>query len=496
MLWLIGLLAMLVGLAYRPGVSVSTSTSPTPRSSPTDTGIWFVVGLTDAGPTIPQQIFSMLDFNRIYGGRFGYNSTLYDALTGYFFEGGYSAWIGRVVGPAAVTASHNLLDGVAAISLVASAKGPGAGSDTTHGNSLKVAVLAGVVSGYRIQVLDSASNVLETSGDLTTQQDAVNWSVGSLYLDITIGASANVPVVAAAASLAGGTDDRANIVDAQWQAALDLMTSDLGPGQVSAPGRTTDSGHAQLAAHAVAKNRVAILDLPDTSSAGTLEASAVAARGNGEKAAAFAPWLRAAGAVTGTIVTVPPSALIAGLCARYDAIYTPDQAYGGDLGEARYFTGVSQPAWDAPTRDALNKSSVNVIRSMYGSVRVYGWRSIVDPIVTPAWVDFGNVRLAMAIEARAKDIGESYIFQTLDGAGTTIGHFAAALTAMLNEYWTAGALYGATPDDAFFVDVGPSVNTPTTIANNELHAVLNVKFSPMAEFVQIVVNKVPITQGV
>jgi hypothetical protein len=483
-------------VSYRPGTSVISQTLPTPRSAPTNTGVWFAVGQTDAGPLGPVAIRSLGQFVSVFGGRVVW-SLLYDALDTFFNEGGNLAYVSRVVGPGAVVAFKNLLDAGAGISLVASAKGPGAGSDTTHGNSLKVQVLAGVISGYRIQVLDSASNILETSGDLTAQQDAVNWSLYSQYLNITLGATALVPAVAAAASLATGTDDRTNIVDAQWLNALNLFGANLGPGQVSAPGRTTTAGQAQLTAHAAAaNNRVAILDLADTPTAATLEAAAVAARTNAQYGGAWTPWVQAPGIIAGTTRVVPPSAFIAALCARNDALsQNPNAPAAGDAGQAVWLVGLSQTVFDndPATRQALSNSSVNVIRNMFGGVRNYGWRSLVDPIATPSWIDFGNVRLNMAISADAQVIEETDVFDQLDGSGQEIGFFNGQLTAMLLEWYQRGALYGLTPSDAFFVDTGPSVNTPITIANNELHAVLNVKMSPMAEFVQIAVVKVPIT---
>ncbi len=492
---LAGIIAAVALLAFRPGVSIAKSLISTPRSAPTNTGVWFVIGLTDAGPTTPTLIQSMADYAYYFGSRVSYSS-LYDALNTFFQEGGAQAYVARVVGPAAVTAFKNLLDAGAAVSLVASAKGPGAGSDTTHGNSLKVAVLAGVVSGYRIQVTDSANNVLETSPDLQVQQDAVNWSVASQYLNITLGASANVPAVAAAASLAGGLDDRASITDTQRQNALNLFSQDYGPGQVSAPGLTADSVHQMLVAHADLKNRVAILDLPDTATTATLLTSIVNTRSAGIAGAGFAPWLQVPGPVAGSIVTVPPSALIAALCARNDGDFNQDTPWAGEAGIARYVTGLSQPSWDGATRQSLNAGGVNVIRNMWGSIRNYGWRSIVDPVgANGGWNNLANIRLAMAISAQGNLIGEQYIFDVLDGQGIEIGHYQAALTQMLADFYAAGALYGETPGDAFYVDVGSNVNTPQTLANNELHAVLNVKMSPMAEFVQINLVKVPITQA-
>jgi hypothetical protein len=483
-------------MSYRPGTSVISQALPTPRSAPTDTGVWLVAGLADAGPAnTPLHCYNLADFTRQLGNRVSY-SALYDALDVFFNEGGYHAIVSRIVGPSAVTATRNLLDSGSGISLVATAKGPGAGSDAQHGNNLKVAVLAGVVSGYRIQVLDSASVVLETSTDLTTQQDAVNWSTYSNYINLAIGATALVPATAAAAALSGGTDDRGNITETQRLNAINGFGAGLGPGQVSIIGSTTDASHQNLIAHALTYNRFALIDLPDTATAATLEASAVAARANGDHGAAFTPWVTAPGVIAGTIRSVPPSAFMAGVIARNDAINgNPNQPSAGERGQAQYITGLTQSAFDndPATRQTLNSFGINVIRTMFGGIRNYGYRTLVDSVANPTWVLASNARLQMAIAADANEVAERHIFTQIDGAGVEIGHFNGDLAAMLLDYYNLGALYGITPNDAFYVNTGPGVNTPTTLAANELHAILNVKMSPMAEFVQIAVVKVPIT---
>jgi hypothetical protein len=66
---------------------------------------------------------------------------------------------------------------------------------------------------------------------------------------------------------------------------------------------------------------------------------------------------------------------------------------------------------------------------------------------------------------------------------------------MLLAFYNEGSLYGTTPQEAYSVDVGSSVNTPTTIANGELHAVLSVRMSPDAEWVVIEVVKVASNQA-
>lgn len=496
--WLVmGLYALWQMLGIRPGVQIQVLSTPPPRSAPTDTGVWFVIGTADQGRVdAPIFIQSMTDFVRLLGNRTTY-SNLYDALDLFFREGGGAAYVGRVVGPAAVIASKNLVDNVAATSLVVKALGPG-----TYGNALKVAVVAATGTGvYQVSVYDTNNNLLENSGDLTTQNDAVAWSQNSQYVRITLGASLLTPVVGGAntiAALTGGTDDRNNITDTQRLAALALFTKDLGPGNVSAPGLTADSVHTMLADHAAANNRVALLDAPDTPTQATLTTSATNAKatGNGQYAALYAPWIVVPGLTPNTIRTVPPSALAAGRMAATDAVYGPGTPAAGSKGISGYATGVSQPNWTDTQRDALNTAGVNVVRVLNGQVTVYGSRSLADPLNNPYWVPLGSVRYLMGLAARAWAVGQQFVFDPIDGQGHTISAYTGALVALCQADWNAGEIYGATPADAFNVNTGPSVNTPAVLAGQELRAAISVRPSPMAELVTIQIVNVPITQAV
>jgi phage tail sheath protein FI len=437
----------------------------------------------------------MADYTLKLGARVSYG-VLYDALDVFFREGGAKAFVSRVVGPAATTGFKNLLDNVAATSLVVSAIGPGA-----YSTGLKVAVSAGIVdvAKYIITITDVNNIVLETSPEFPDQQSAVDWAKGSNYVRIALGASALNPVVAAAAALSAGNDDRASIVDANWATSLARFTKDLGPGNVSYPGRTTAVAHGQLLTHCDTLGiRKTFIDMPDTPTQATLTAVSAPDRATllGKHGAAFAPWIVVPGIAAGTYRTIPPSALAAGRAAAVDRQFNANVPAAGELGQASYALDVSQPAWDALTRDTLNKAGVNVIRNIYGDVRIYGWRSLADPNTEPQWLDFGNSRLNMQIAALADVIAEQYVLKQLDGQGITVNAFGGALKGMLIPFHTEGALYGVTPDEAFYVDVGPTVNTPTRIANNELRAVISLKMSPFAELVMIEVVKVGLQEGV
>lgn len=483
----------------RPGAIVTTRTAPPPRTIPTDTGVWFVVGTTDKGPLRPVKIGSLQDFINNFGTRQTY-SLLYDSLETYFREGGNSAYVSRVVGPAAVIASVNIADAGAVTSLVVRAKGPGA-----YANTLRVTVAA-VTGGYTLTISDTALGVLEVSPTLADQNAAVAWSQNSQWVDISLGASANIPAAIANAPLAGGTDDRLAITDAQWATALGRFTRDLGPGQVSAPGRTSATGKQQIRDHAAAVgHRVALADLIDSATAATVMAAVTTdLRGTNDRfVAAFAPWVVVPGVVPGTTRIVPPSALVAAKIAASDGRgNSPNKpAAGAPLGIASWAIGLSQNPFDDGTgvdvtRDTMYAAGVNQIAFRYGTLEVFGWRSAVDPLGSMQdWVNFGNSRLNAAITARALAIIENYILDEIDGNGRLFGRLQGDLTAMLSEYYRLGSLYGATPEQAFTVDVGPSVNTLATIQNRELHALIGVRMSQDAELVFVEISKVPVSQA-
>lgn len=475
-----------------PGTQVKLRDTPVPASVPTDTTTAFVTGIAERGPLAPIRVRSSTEFEHYFGVRVSYG-ILWDWVDTFFREGGSGVYVSRVVGPSPTYGIKNLVDNVAAISLIATAIGPGA-----YSTSVYVGVVLGTAGAgsFQIQVTDG-TNVLEQSGDFTTQADAVAWSLSSDYIRLAIGASSLIPVVASPTAMSAGTDDRNNITETQWTNALALFTQGLGPGQVAAPGRTTDVAHQMLLSHAQVNRRVALLDLTDVRTPATLKTAITASRiGNQRYGAAFAPWIQVSGIVPGTIRTIPPSALVAGLISKNELELGPDAPSAGINGISHTAVGLSQTPYTDTVggeREDLNNNGVNVImKRPNGNIEVYGWRSIVNAVTDPNWINFGNVRLYMAIASDADQIAETFVFRVIDGKGHTIGEFNGALTGMLLTYYQENNLYGASPAEAFNVDTGAQVNTVATLALQELHAVLNVKMSPFAEYVVIEIVKTPL----
>lgn len=281
------------------------------------------------------------------------------------------------------------------------------------------------------------------------------------------------------------------VVDTGVASALAALTKDLGPGQVFVPGALGQAAdtHTALLDHAAATNRVALLDAAASSTAAALIAMAdtLSVTANARYGALFAPAAIVPGITAGTTRTVPFSALEAGIMARNDAAYTPNVASAGVNGRSRFAVDLSATYTDAE-RESLNDAGVDIAKPVYGEVRAYGYRTLAD--LTTGWGLLSNARLNMEIAAKAEEIGERYLFTQMDGRRVTISQFGADLTGMLVPYYEAGSLFGTSAEDAFYVDVGPAVNTLDTIAAGDLRAILGLRMSPFAEYVVIEIVKV------
>jgi hypothetical protein len=448
-----------------------------------------MVGPADRGPTGAwTYIESISDFERTYGESVSY-SYLHDAVDAFFREGGGSAYISRVVGPAAQSASVDLLDTSNDPTITASATGPGASGDDLR---ITVAITSGVTT---LTVKSAASgDTLESFSTSGGKQGLLDYT-GFRYITLSDAHDGSGdPKAVATAILTGGSDDLAN---ADYTAALDAFGTVLGPGQVLAPGITDTDVAAALLAHAEAHNRVALLDAPNTDSLGAIEAAATSARetGLGSYGAMFAPWVKVPGSVPSTARTLPYSAIQAGIEARRDRLTSQNVPAAGrsyPMNFAQSFT----TEFSDDDRTELNGYGVNTGHTVGGYRETYGYRSLADPSTESAWIQFNYARLRMAIAAEGADIGETFLFSQIDGKGLKLSEFGSAIAGMLLGFYNLGSLYGDTPQDAFNVDVGSSVNTSETIAAGELHAVAAVRMSPHAEMVVIEFVKTPITQAV
>jgi hypothetical protein len=478
-------------VAYRPGTVVEVTDQPGPISAPTDTDAWFVVGEAERGPVGSALLVQSMDvFETSYGQRVP-TSVLYDSVETFLREGGARCYVSRAIGQNADTAEADFPDATAAPSLHVHAKSPG-----TWGNGLTIAVAVGVEVDTFTIAITQAGTQIDKSPDLATPADAQAWSAFSTLIDVqAVGTVIPAPL---SADLAGGSDGDA-LADADWTTALEAFPIALGPGQVSMPGRTSAAAHRATVAHAASHNRTAILDAADTGSVSSLLAGVSTDRAGVDfdrYGGLFAPWVTIPGVAAGTVRQVPWSPIQAGIYARNEHLGVPvsQPGAGRQYGQSRTALALTQTYKDAD-RDALTKGGVNTARGDLGIIESYGSRTIVDSVKFPQWVELGQVRLIMAIFAQSDAIAQDHLFHVIDGRGHEIAAFNGELTSMLIPYFEDGSLYGETPQEAFRVDTGPAVNTPATIADRQLKAVIGLRCSHMAELVWITIVKVETTQA-
>lgn len=484
-------------MPVRPGVNILARETAPPRSAPTDVGPAFMVGFTERGDTddAVKPLRSLDEFIRIFGNRVSYG-LLYDSAEMFFKEGGSTLFVSRVKGAAYASAILALQEAATTVFSV-QAESPG-----TWGNSLRAQVInpgAGGAGTFDLVISHATLGELERYSNLVDKAAAQAALIASSYVKYVDGPNANDPANLAATPLATGVDDHVGANDASWATALGFFTKDLGPGQVMAPGQSTTVRHTALLAHAELNNRVALLDPADTGTVATLVASVTAVRtlSTARYGSLFAPWVVCPGILAGTFRDLPPSPMVAGIISRNDGRgENSGEPSAGDLGDSFFAIRPKFAFLDIDRTLSLNPGGVNAIISKFGSTRIYGWRTLVDPNTKPNYINFGHSRLYMAVAAKADVIGENYLLKQIDGRRLLINQFGGELTSMLTTYWADGALFGETPEESFNVDVGDQVNTAQSISEQKLKAVITLRPSEFAEEITIELVKVPITQAV
>lgn len=480
-----------------PGVSsiLKTRTGPaTDQRAPAST--LFISALTERGAADTCHIVrSMAEYEGLFGARvsYGYGS---DAAQVFFEEGGTKLAVVRVVGPAATTGFLMLMDkaGSPLATLRLAAKGPGAWS-----TGVTAAVAAGTVTGT-FQITLAYGGATEVYDNLATPADAaVQINKRSMWVTAADQGSATVapnnqPANLAATALSAGADDRASVVAASYVTALNTYaTIDFGAGVVAIPGQLSAAVGAGLLAHAVTNKRIVYT----TVAAGSTGAQAISAaqtlRGStgSERAGLLWPWVVIPDGAGGTR-TIPPEAFVAGRRAAAHESEGPWVAPAGELGKARFITGIEQ-AVNRTLGDQLDAAQVSAIRVIANKVTVYGYRSLSSDVENWQFLTYSDLMNYLEVEG-AKRL-EQFVFRPIDGRGHLFAKMAGAMVGLVEPIRQSGGLYeaydseGDLVDPGYSVDTGPSVNTPTTIANGEARVAVGVRPSPVGALVTLILTK-------
>jgi len=493
-----------------PGVTAIVNAGQVARAvarQPTST--FFVAGYSPWGPAAaPTTVTSWAEYARLFGG-FDVNSYLDDALYYFFnYAPGAQAIVSRVVGGDAAVATLTLQDTDDEDTLRVDAKYPssrvdilvtiGAGTDA---ETFKLTVRSALLKYSK--TLDNLQ-IDAASIDYINQNQAL---VTVTNLNSITAAPGNIPDVLAATALAGGDDDFAGISsasligidDGEKRTGLQAFNDErFGTGQVAIPGITSDTVHAALDAAATTYHRVALLDPPLAS----VKDDLIAIRAN------FGTWyselcwpweevLDFEG--SGLKKFIPPSAIVAGECARADRTLGVHRAPAnlvalpGVLDVERSVNGA--PQTDDNTRDVLNAHDINVVTPLpEAGVRLYGNRVMT---ADRRLQTIHAVRVMNLIYYSLKKGFGWAVFSPIDSQGRLFRDLRDSATTFLRSLYESGALWS--PDNteagAFSVVCDSSNNPAGELENGIVHIQVGVHIVSAAERIVINIDNVPLFQS-
>ena len=272
-----------------------------------------------------------------------------------------------------------------------------------------------------------------------------------------------------------GIDGLAEIDDITMVVLPDLMTTmpdqKLDLDMVKAV-QTAMIGHCELMG-----DRVAILDAPPNMNPQEVNDWRMDTAGyDSSYAALYYPWLQVMDPVTNRPIPLPPSGHMAGVWARSDNTRGVHKAPANEIVQGAI--GLSYNITKGE-QDVLNPNSVNAIRIFPGmGIRVWGARTLSSD---PLW-RYINVRRLFNYVEKSIERGTMWtVFEPNDP--TLWGRIRRDISAFLSGVWRSGALFGATPAEAFFVKCDAELNSADVRDRGQL--IVEVGLAPVkpAEFV-------------
>ena len=227
-------------------------------------------------------------------------------------------------------------------------------------------------------------------------------------------------------------------------------------------------------------NRMAVLDAPPGMTPQQIkEWRSEVAMYDSAFAVLYYPWIKVdnpAASNGNAEVFVPPSGHVAGVWARTDETRGVWKAPANDT--IRGVLDIERPVTHNE-QSLLNPIGINCIRP-FGTrgIRIWGARTLASD---SDWKYVNVRRLFNMVETTIRDGMQWAVFEPNDvslweGINRTVSGFLRGL-------WTAGALFGASADEAFYVKCDAETNPPESIDAGKL--VVEVGISPVkpAEFV-------------
>jgi uncharacterized protein len=301
----------------------------------------------------------------------------------------------------------------------------------------------------------------------------------------------SLPAAIAPTALAGGADeDLTTLADGDYTDALDTLQRIDDVNIVSIPDATIAPDpavvqQAMIAHCELMQDRFAVLDsLPGLPpfGAGTNPGVDTQRRGLDSTrgyAALYYPWLRIPPAGRGAPILVPPSGHVCGIMARVDLNRGVFKAPANED-----INGAVDIQANGNTTNAeqgqLNLAGINVVRVFSGGGRpvLWGARTTATNL---SWVYVNVRRLFLFLE---ESIQEGIGFAVFEPNNPALWQsLKRTITAFLLQQWRDGALFGNTPEEAFYVRIDEVLNPFSEQALGRLHIEIGARPAFPAEFI-------------
>ena len=459
-----------------PGINISTTTRTGPIStSVRESSQAFFVGIALRGPTDRAVLVgSIEEFELNYGG-FVSGTYLHSTVQTFFEEGGSQCWIARVSGTGAIASTLSLLNSTTPV-ITLTAVGAGVWSMPAGTETLSAIVETGTASGTKVVKIYKEGTLIMSTGNCTTNAQIAGkintHPVASLLCTATVLADTLVSLPTTATEFGDGTDTDgvagSTPTDAQLLAGLTLFTDELGTGAVACPESVGSTVQAALIAHANSFNRLAFLypaagsDPNDGTDYAAMIAitQAIKAGSNAEHVAFFAPWVYVPTSVAGINRMIPPVGYAAAARARAHNGVGPHQPGAGVSSTARFVTGLEFPI-GSTVGDNLDNESINAIRIINNTIRIYGARSCSSDLPNFRYITAQDVMNYVVVQAY-RDL-EDVLFRPIDSRNAMFADIRQRLQTIMEGLRSIGAIHEAFNNAGERIDYGYSVKCDSSI---------------------------------
>jgi uncharacterized protein len=224
-------------------------------------------------------------------------------------------------------------------------------------------------------------------------------------------------------------------------------------------------------------DRVAILDPPPGLNAQQIREWRVDKAGYDSKfATLYWPWIKVFDPASGENVHVPPSGHMAGIWGRNDDTRGVHKAPANEVirGAISLELNITKNE-----HDLLNPHGINCIRAFPGrGIRVWGARTLSSD---PAWRYLNIRRLFNYLEESILAGTQWTVFEPNDQ--NLWSKIRRTIAAFLVNEWRKGALFGASPDQAFYVKCDDETNPAESIDAGMVICEIGIAPVKPAEFV-------------